>query len=158
LTVFSDQQAFMKIYTEFFEKENALFKRADAILKKNGIYDVTKRSAGYIIEYIFSEGWRFAYTVLKGKDGKAFKFTIGKKRAPQSEIELVKGDVLYFRYATTKKTFFYCPKVLIGKREFKMESSIGFTSYGTKADMLKDGLIKSCLSCDISTYFEKLKI
>jgi hypothetical protein len=146
----------MKIHTEYFPTENAVFKRANAILKRNGLYDIIRQGAGFSILYTFSESCRIAYAVLKGRSNEAFKFTIGSKRDPQKEIDLVKGDVLYFCYQRSKKTFFYCPKALIGKRAFKMEASMGFTNYGKKTAMLEEGLIESCLSCDIGTYYSNL--
>jgi len=147
----------MKIYSEYLTTEKALFKRVNVILKQNGLYSITEHRGIFFLDYIFSQDWRFAYTVLKGRDGKAFKFTIGSTRSLQHEIDLVKGDVLYFCYQRTKKTFFYCPKALIGKREFDVEACIGFSAYGKKSAMLDEGLIKSCLSCGISTYFKQLQ-
>jgi len=146
----------MKVCSEYFTNEKAVFIRVDAFLKNNCLYDIVKLGTRFILYYTFSENCRIAYTVLKGRNNEAFKFTLGQKSESQNEIYLVKGDVLYFYYQRTKKTFFYCPKALIGKHEFKMEASIGFTNYGKKTAMLEEGLIKSCLSCNIGTYFSNL--
>ncbi|OQP67249.1 hypothetical protein A3860_02495 [Niastella vici] len=146
----------MEVFSEYHKSKETLFKRANEILKDGGIYDIIPCQAGFLMYYTLSENCRIAYTVLKGRNDEAFKFTIGNKIDPQNEIELVKGDVLYFCYQRSKKTFFYCPKALIGKREFRMEASIGFSTYGQKTAMLKEGLIESCLSCDISTYYYNL--
>lgn len=146
----------MKNYTEYFKTKKALFKRANAILKKNGLYDVSQRQGLYFIDYIFSENSRSAYRVLKGRNDEAFNITIGGKGMPRHTMELVKGDILYFCYQKTNKTFFYCPKALIGKREFKMEACMGFTNYSKKTAMLDDGLIESCLTCDLSTYLYQI--
>ncbi|OQP60365.1 hypothetical protein A3860_33845 [Niastella vici] len=146
----------MQVYTEYFANEKALFKRVNTILKKNGIYDITGRKGQFTIAYTFSKNCRIAYTVLKGRDDKGFKLTIGGKETPRQVMYLKKGDILYLHYQRKKKACFYCPKALIGKREFRMEASIGYAWYGTLENMMEEGLIKNNLNCDISTYFSQL--
>jgi hypothetical protein len=141
----------MKLYSEFYTNEKALFKRADAILKENGLYDITRRSGGFIIEYGFTDCLR-AYIVQKGREDGAFIFTIGKSRAPMNEITLIKGDALFMHYQRKRKTFFHCPKAIIGKRELGyFESSLGHTYYGTLSNMVDEGLLKRSIS-DASAY------
>jgi hypothetical protein len=132
----------MNVYTEYFRTKDALFKRANAILKKNGVYDITGHPLGFAIDYFFSEGCRIDYTVLKGRDGQAFKLTLEGKGKSKRELALKKGDVLFLYYQRKKKAWFYCPKAIIGKRKYKMESSIGFTTYGTVKNMMDEGLIE----------------
>lgn len=107
-----------------------------------------EESPGYRLQYCDDVDLEHIFIVLKGKDGKPFTLY---DEFYECHIRLQKGDVLVCECEENSKVWFSIPSISGSKNE-DAEETVGYSEYGTVAEMVKAGLIINAKNRNLSLH------
>lgn len=124
------------VHIKYFTREKALFSEIDIVLENNGLYNIDHSPNGYTLSYWFGE-----YTFEVGETDYKLLFQLSNSKYGD-EIRLHWGDVIVLDASAVSCSWFYFPKLLIGKKEQWIVQARGFTRAGNIFSLVRNGILK----------------
>lgn len=138
----------MDIRTEYHTTQKTLFRRVNQIRHANGLCMFEEEGPGYRLQYCDDVDLEHVFVVLKGEDGKPFTLY---DEFCECLITLQAGDLLVYECDENNKVWFSIPSKDRHENEDK-EDTVGYSDYGTIAEMVAAGLITSTKNRTLSLH------
>jgi hypothetical protein len=124
-----------KLHVEYFRSEEKLFAFIDRVLEKNGLYNIDHDGGWFILSYWFDH----LYKVMESDHKLVLR--LGTHHYGQ-DVRLYWGDVLVLDAVSVDRSWFYYPRLLIGKREKLIICARGFTPLGNVFALVRAGVLR----------------
>ena len=136
-----------KLFIEHYKSEHKLFARIDKVLEKHALYNIDHDGGWYVLSYWFGH----LYEVIESD----YKLVLRLGTPIYSRaIHLYWSDVIVLDGVSLDRSWFYYPKLLIGKKEQYIMHARGFTPLGNVFSLMRAGVLKQVNAPDTSWDFD----